>query len=108
MRAISTAAEMPEPPDLIVCDASFIGLETVLPAALALAAPGARLVALIKPQFEVGPRRASARAAWCAIPRSIAKSATASPPGSGAQPGWHGRGRDREPDPRPARAISNS
>lgn len=52
-----TSAEIPEPPDLIVCDASFIGLETVLPAALALAAPGARLVALIKPQFEVGKGR---------------------------------------------------
>jgi len=52
-----TTAEVPEPPDLIVCDASFIGLETVLPAALALAAPGARLVALIKPQFEVGAAR---------------------------------------------------
>ena len=47
-------AEVPEPVDLIVCDASFIGLETVLPAPLALAAPGARLVALIKPQFEAG------------------------------------------------------
>jgi 23S rRNA (cytidine1920-2'-O)/16S rRNA (cytidine1409-2'-O)-methyltransferase len=45
---------IPEPPELIVCDASFIGLETVLPASLALAAPGARLIALIKPQFEVG------------------------------------------------------
>jgi 23S rRNA (cytidine1920-2'-O)/16S rRNA (cytidine1409-2'-O)-methyltransferase len=40
-----------------VCDASFIGLETVLPAALALARPSARLVALIKPQFEVGKGR---------------------------------------------------
>jgi 23S rRNA (cytidine1920-2'-O)/16S rRNA (cytidine1409-2'-O)-methyltransferase len=50
-----TRAEIPEPVDLIVCDASFIGLETVLPAPLALAAPGAHLVALIKPQFEVGP-----------------------------------------------------
>ncbi len=49
-----TADEVPEPPDLIVCDASFIGLETVLPAALALAAPGAILVALVKPQFEAG------------------------------------------------------
>ena len=48
---------MPEPIDLIVCDASFIGLRTVLPAALALAAPGAHLVALIKPQFEVGKGR---------------------------------------------------
>jgi 23S rRNA (cytidine1920-2'-O)/16S rRNA (cytidine1409-2'-O)-methyltransferase len=38
-------------------DASFIGLETVLPAALALGAPAARLVSLIKPQFEVGKGR---------------------------------------------------
>jgi len=49
--------EVPEPVALIVCDASFIGLETVLPAALALAAPEAHLLALIKPQFEVGPER---------------------------------------------------
>jgi 23S rRNA (cytidine1920-2'-O)/16S rRNA (cytidine1409-2'-O)-methyltransferase len=49
--------EIPEPVDLIVCDVSFIGLETVLPAALALAALGARLIALIKPQFEVGRGR---------------------------------------------------
>jgi len=48
---------IPEPPRLIVCDASFIGLETVLPAALVLAAPDARLIALIKPQFEVGKAR---------------------------------------------------
>jgi len=48
---------VPEPPDLIVCDASFIGLETILPASLALAGPRARLVALIKPQFEVGAAR---------------------------------------------------
>ncbi|MGE5506727.1 MAG: TlyA family RNA methyltransferase [Actinomycetota bacterium] len=52
-----TAEQIPEPVDLVVCDASFIGLETVLPAALALAAPGAMLVALIKPQFEVGKGR---------------------------------------------------
>ncbi|MEX1148370.1 MAG: TlyA family RNA methyltransferase [Sphingomonadales bacterium] len=52
-----TQAEIPEPVDVIVCDASFIGLETVLPAAMALAGPGARLVALIKPQFEVGKGR---------------------------------------------------
>ncbi len=49
-----TAGEVPEPVDLIVCDASFIGLETILPAPMALAAPGAWLIALIKPQFEVG------------------------------------------------------
>jgi len=49
--------QIPEPIDLIVCDASFIGLRTVLPAPLTLAAPGAGLVALIKPQFEVGKER---------------------------------------------------
>lgn len=52
-----TREQVPDPVDIVVCDASFIGLETVLPAPLALAAPGARLVALIKPQFEVGPDR---------------------------------------------------
>ena len=49
-----TAAEVPEPVGAVTCDASFIGLRTVLPAALALTAPGAWLIALIKPQFEVG------------------------------------------------------
>lgn len=43
-----------EPIDIIVCDVSFIGLETVLPSPLSLAVEGATLVALIKPQFEVG------------------------------------------------------
>ena len=52
-----TAAQVPEAIDLVVCDASFIGLEVVLPAALGLARPGARLAALIKPQFEVGRER---------------------------------------------------
>ena len=52
-----TAAEIPEPADIVVCDASFIGLEVVLPVALALARPGATLIALIKPQFEVGKGR---------------------------------------------------
>lgn len=51
------AGLIPDPVDLVVCDASFIGLEVVLPAALALTRPGARLVALIKPQFEVGKGR---------------------------------------------------
>ena len=48
---------IPEPVDLIVCDVSFIGLAKALPAALALAGPDADLVALVKPQFEVGPAR---------------------------------------------------
>jgi 23S rRNA (cytidine1920-2'-O)/16S rRNA (cytidine1409-2'-O)-methyltransferase len=50
-----TRAQIPEPAGAVVCDASFIGLETVLPAALSLARPGAWAIALIKPQFEVGP-----------------------------------------------------
>ncbi|MCY7338806.1 MAG: TlyA family RNA methyltransferase [Sphingomonas bacterium] len=49
-----TSAIVPEPIDIIVCDASFIALSKVLAAALGLARPGARLVALVKPQFEAG------------------------------------------------------
>lgn len=49
--------EIPEPPTLVVCDASFIGVCKILPKPLSLAAPAATLVALIKPQFEVGPGR---------------------------------------------------
>lgn len=52
-----TTAVVPEPPDLIVTDVSFIGLAKALPAALAMAGDGADLVALVKPQFEVGPER---------------------------------------------------
>ena len=52
-----TRAHVPEPIDMITCDASFIGLETVLPAPLALAAEEAELVALVKPQFEAGRER---------------------------------------------------
>ncbi|GHU04738.1 TlyA family rRNA (cytidine-2'-O)-methyltransferase [Alphaproteobacteria bacterium] len=52
-----TNAHIPEPVDLIVCDASFIGLRTILPAPMALSGPSAILVALIKPQFEVGKDR---------------------------------------------------
>ncbi|MBI2255256.1 MAG: TlyA family RNA methyltransferase [Proteobacteria bacterium] len=52
-----TAAQIPDPLDMVVCDASFIGLETVLPAPLALTNEQAWCVALIKPQFEVGPDR---------------------------------------------------
>lgn len=52
-----TRDQVPEPVEVIVCDASFIGLETLLPAPLSLAATGAVVVALIKPQFEVGKGR---------------------------------------------------
>lgn len=49
------ATTIPEPIGALVCDASFIGLRTILPAPLGLCAPGAFAVALIKPQFEAGP-----------------------------------------------------
>lgn len=49
-----TDAEIPEKVNLIVCDASFIGLQTVLPSPMKRAEDGCILIALIKPQFEVG------------------------------------------------------
>lgn len=51
---VLTAAHIPEAVDLIVCDASFIGLAKVLDVPLGFAREGARLAALIKPQFEAG------------------------------------------------------
>jgi 23S rRNA (cytidine1920-2'-O)/16S rRNA (cytidine1409-2'-O)-methyltransferase len=48
---------LPEPPDLVVIDVSFVSLTKVLPAALALVRCPGRMVALIKPQFEAGQRR---------------------------------------------------
>jgi 23S rRNA (cytidine1920-2'-O)/16S rRNA (cytidine1409-2'-O)-methyltransferase len=49
-----TPAHIPEPVDLIVCDASFIALSKVLDVPLGFARAGARLLALVKPQFEAG------------------------------------------------------
>lgn len=91
-----TADQVPEAIDLIVCDASFIGLRTLLPAALALAATGGTLIALIKPQFEVGPDR-------------VGKGGVVRDPGLhtevcaeitawlGQQPGWTVLGTDTSP-----------
>ncbi len=52
-----TSEDFPEPPGAIVCDVSFISQRLVLPAVLPLAAPGAWLASLVKPQFELGPGR---------------------------------------------------
>jgi 23S rRNA (cytidine1920-2'-O)/16S rRNA (cytidine1409-2'-O)-methyltransferase len=49
-----TTEQVPEPVDIVVCDASFISLAKVLEAPLKLAKPGAKMVALVKPQFEAG------------------------------------------------------
>jgi 23S rRNA (cytidine1920-2'-O)/16S rRNA (cytidine1409-2'-O)-methyltransferase len=56
-----TADTVPDPIGALVCDASFIGLATLLPAPLQLCAPDAWAVALIKPQFEAGPSAVGAR-----------------------------------------------
>lgn len=49
-----TRDQIPDPIEALVCDASFIGLQTLLPAPLSLCMPGTWAVALIKPQFEAG------------------------------------------------------
>ncbi|NHN92132.1 TlyA family RNA methyltransferase [Acetobacter sicerae] len=55
------ATLIPDPIGVVVCDASFIGLRTVLPAALSLTTPDAWAVALIKPQFEAGREHVGAK-----------------------------------------------
>jgi 23S rRNA (cytidine1920-2'-O)/16S rRNA (cytidine1409-2'-O)-methyltransferase len=50
-----TAEDLPEPVQVLVLDVSFISLTQVLPAVLPFLRPGGLLVALVKPQFEVGP-----------------------------------------------------
>jgi 23S rRNA (cytidine1920-2'-O)/16S rRNA (cytidine1409-2'-O)-methyltransferase len=82
-----TRADIPEPVDLITCDASFIGLATVLPASLALAAERAQLVALVKPQFEAGRDRVGKGGVVRdpEIHREICERAVA---WVAAQPGW--------------------
>ncbi|MEW5740997.1 MAG: TlyA family RNA methyltransferase [Myxococcota bacterium] len=52
-----TDEDLPEPVGVVVIDVSFISLKLVLPAVLPKLAPGGLLVALVKPQFEVGPDR---------------------------------------------------
>ena len=56
-----THAAIGEAVGAVVCDASFIGLRTILAAPLALCAPGAWAVALIKPQFEAGPAQVGSK-----------------------------------------------
>jgi 23S rRNA (cytidine1920-2'-O)/16S rRNA (cytidine1409-2'-O)-methyltransferase len=51
------SGDLPEPMDWVVIDASFIGLDKLLPAALALLEAGGTVLALVKPQFEVGKGR---------------------------------------------------
>jgi 23S rRNA (cytidine1920-2'-O)/16S rRNA (cytidine1409-2'-O)-methyltransferase len=94
-------AEIAEPIDLVTCDASFIGLETVLPASLALAAEHAALVALIKPQFETGPKQVGKGGVVRdqAVHRAVCERIAA---WLAAQPGWHVAGITESPITGPA------
>jgi 23S rRNA (cytidine1920-2'-O)/16S rRNA (cytidine1409-2'-O)-methyltransferase len=57
-----TAEDLCEPmPDLVVMDVSFIGIEKILPSLLAILPPAFELVALVKPQFQAGPKRVGKR-----------------------------------------------
>ncbi|MBO9710430.1 MAG: TlyA family RNA methyltransferase [Caulobacter sp.] len=83
------------PPGLVVSDVSFISLEKALPAALALAAPGADLVALIKPQFEAGRERVG-KGGLVKDPQVIADCVAAVEAFLGAS-GWSVRAVDKSP-----------
>lgn len=83
-----TREQVPEAVDLVVCDASFIGLQAVLPAALALAAPGAGLIALVKPQFEAG-RAHIAKGGVVRDPRVHAEVCARLRAWLDGLPGWH-------------------
>ena len=86
-----TADQVPEPVDALVCDASFIGLRTLLPATLALCAPGAWAIALIKPQFEAAPHEVGHRGV---VTDAEVRAETCRRVESwwGALPGWSVRG----------------
>lgn len=68
-------ARLPQRPDLVVIDASFISLKLVLPAALSLAASPMSLLALIKPQFEAASKHGIVRDA--AVHRAVCDDITA-------------------------------
>src|ERR1043166_241475 len=94
-------AEIPEPIDVVTCAASFIGLETVLPGSLARTAEHAALVALIKPQFEAGPKEVGKGGVVRdpAMHRAVCERISA---WLEAQPGWHVVGITESPITGPA------
>jgi 23S rRNA (cytidine1920-2'-O)/16S rRNA (cytidine1409-2'-O)-methyltransferase len=96
-----TRAEIPDPVDLVACDASFIGLKTILPAPLALTAATAALVALIKPQFEAGARRVG-KGGVVRDPEVHLEVCSRIAEWLAAQPGWHVDGITESPITGPA------
>ena len=91
-----TAAHIPEAVGLIVCDASFIGLAKVLSVPLTFATPDARLLALIKPQFEAG-RDEVGKGGVIRDPAVHARVCAAAADWLAAQPGWRVAGIERSP-----------
>lgn len=91
-----SATLIPEAPGAVVADVSFISLTKALPAALALAAPGAWLVALVKPQFEAGPQHVGKGGI---VRDEAARDAAVASVSAwiGAQPGWRATGLTRSP-----------
>lgn len=79
---------IPEPVDLVVCDASFIGLRTVLDTPLTFVRPGGGLIALIKPQFEVGKERVG-KGGVVRDPALHAEVCAAISDWLSGRPGWH-------------------
>ena len=98
--------DLPERGDLAVIDVSFISLRLVLPALIPLLAPGAPVVALVKPQFEVGPARVG-KGGIVRDPQARAR--RAGPGVGGGAPRWVTRcaARPNRPSPAP-RATSSS
>ncbi len=91
-----TGEQIPETVDLIVCDASFISLKTVLATPLTFAAPGARLVALVKPQFEAGPGEVG-KGGVVRDPAIHARVCEEAQAWLAAQPGWRVEGLTQSP-----------
>jgi 23S rRNA (cytidine1920-2'-O)/16S rRNA (cytidine1409-2'-O)-methyltransferase len=89
-------ARIPDPVQAVVCDASFIGLSTVLPAALDLCVPGAWAIALIKPQFEAGAAAVGSKGVVRdpAVHREVCERVAA---WWGRLPGWTVRGIEDSP-----------
>lgn len=78
-------------PDFLVCDVSFISLKLALPAALGMAAPGARCLLLVKPQFEAG-RAAIGKGGLLRDPAGGERIAADLAAWLGEQPGWRALG----------------
>ena len=91
-----TADHVPQSVDVIVCDASFIALAKVLARPLDFAAPEARLLALVKPQFEAG-REDVGKGGVVRDPAVHARVCAAAAAWLAAQPGWRVLGVERSP-----------